>query len=93
MLVSTHTGLRLLLPAGQPKRATAVDAAATPGLAGPGVIPAATESFPQVTCAPEPAYRRQRALTSPVPAALPWRAADPRFVFPHGESSASSPPV
>lgn len=62
--------------------------------AGRGMtVPAATTSCPQVESALGSAYRRLRAATSPVPAALAWRAADRRSFAPHGESSVSSPPV
>lgn len=91
MLVSTHTGMRHLLPAAPPAHGSGADTAV---LAVAGVIaPAATKPLPQVECALERAYRRQRAVTSPVPAAFAWRAADRRFLLPHGESSAPSPPV
>jgi hypothetical protein len=94
VLDSTHTGPRGLLPVAPTAPVTACPAPSLAGLAVVGVnVPAGPESFPQVECALEPAYRRQRALTSPIPAALGWRAADRRFVLPHGESSASSPPV
>ena len=93
MLVNTHTGLRHRLPAAPPSSWSAAAHSAALLTVARVIVPAATKPLSQLECAPEQTYRRQRAMTSPVPAALVWRATDRRFLLPHGESSAPSPPA